>query len=194
MASVQWDCSNVGSYSFAEVFTRSDHNIQKLSCYTQTFFPQHPVLSHCSPGRADGVEQKSLWSVCGLFSKISYLAHFPWFIFQDCIINFCQTIFMLNQELQKGLSFVLKPGVRTPTSQMYRVTLNLGTIVLSLLMISIFKRYKWFGVAPSQRFLQAVWYSKSWSSIFLKSQWLPEMRQKGLLRPCTTLEYLCQLF
>lgn len=175
MASVQWDCSNGSSYSFAEVFIRSDHNIQKLNCYTQTFFPQHPALSHCSPGRADGAEQKSLWSVCGLFSKRTYLAHFPWFIFQDCSINLCQTRFILNQELQKGLSFVLMPSMRTPTSHIYRVTLNLRSIVLSLSRISIFKRYKWFGIALSQRLLQAV--SKSGSSTLLKSQWLPEMSE-----------------
>lgn len=160
---------------------------RKSTATPKHFFPQHPDLSHHSPGRADGVEQKSLWSLCGLFSKRTYPAHFPWFIFQDCIINFCQTRFILNQERQKGLSFVLMPSVRTPTSHIYRVTLNLGSTVLSLSMISIFKRYKWLGAAPSQTFLQAVWYSKSGSSTPLKSQWLPEMCQKALLRPHTTL-------
>lgn len=40
------------------------------------FSPQHLVLSHHFPGRADSIEQKSLWSVYDLFSKRIYLIHF----------------------------------------------------------------------------------------------------------------------
>lgn len=49
---------------------------------------------------------------------------------------------MLIEKLKEGFSLALKPSVRTLTSLLYRVTLHLGSTVISLLMISIFKCYK----------------------------------------------------